>query len=451
MKKRFLAMIMAAAVMASASPVFAVDFQWEAVVSDDSIEVGDVFYLDLDITSNPGVNNATIAITYNPDVVVPATTEEAAPDLVAYESRVGIDMPLFTTDNVDGRVNVTEPESGEIRFANYISEADENNILKEATNTGTLLRIYFRAVGEGTADLGFAQRPNVSRTPVESVGNMASTIDIPEVTVGTADDNLSANENTTASDNAQTTTEAATETTTRSTNSSSSSDTDDTTTTRTTTEATTEATTEGETETTTAASVTEAATETTTAQAPAFTDLGNYPWAESYINALASAGIVNGYNDNTFRPGDNVKRADFIIMLLRAMGVDTTQAASDNFSDVRADKYYYNAVGIAKEMGIASGNNDGTFNPEENITRQDMMILAKRAVEMQTGTTLTGDVSVLDQFADKDSISAYAVDSLAAMVENDIVSGTGSNIQPRDNTTRAQAAVIISNVLDLMQ
>jgi hypothetical protein len=196
----------------------------------------------------------------------------------------------------------------------------------------------------------------------------------------------------------------------------------------------------------------EASTETTTVAATAsFKDLSNYPWAVEYINTLAKEGVVNGYSDNTFKPGDNVKRADFIIMLLRAMGVDTTAAPQSNFTDVSKDKYYYNAVGLAKEMGIASGNLDGTFNPESNITRQDMMILAKKAVEMKTNTTLSGDSAVLDKFADKDNISAYAVDSLAAMVQAGIVNGTGNNIQPKDNTTRAQAAVIICKVLDMMK
>lgn len=448
MKKRFLAVIMALAVFTSASPVFALDFEWEAEVSDDNVEVGDVFYLDLDVTANPGINNATFGISYNPDVVVPALTEEAAPDLLYYNSSMaGAEIPLFPSDNVDDRVNATDPQSGEIRFSNYISEPDENLVLKEAENSGTLLRVYFKAVGNGNADLGFTLA-DICRTPMESVGNMAYSITIPKVIVGAIkDDNISANENTTVTTTETTTTSAETTTETTTSNSSgsntssSSSSSGSNGTTTTATEATTEATT----------AVTETTTEATTTQAPAFTDLGNYPWAEDYINSLASQGIVNGYNDNTFKPGDNVKRADFIIMLLKAMGVDTTKSASDNFSDVRADKYYYNAVGIAKEMGIASGSNDGTFSPENNITRQDMMILAKKAVEMQTGTSLTGDVSVLDQFADKDSISAYAVDSLAAMVEGGIVSGTGNNIQPKDNTTRAQAAVIISKVLDLMK
>jgi hypothetical protein len=176
--------------------------------------------------------------------------------------------------------------------------------------------------------------------------------------------------------------------------------------------------------------------------------LSTHPWAIEYINNLAAKGIINGYNDNTFKPGNNVKRADFIIMLLKSMGVDTIQAPKTNFSDVRTDKYYYNAVGLAKELGIASGNNDGTFNPESNITRQDMMILAKKAIEKSTNKQLTGNTTVLDKFADKTTISPYATESLAAMVEAGIVSGTGNNIAPKNNTTRAESAVIISKILD---
>ena len=133
-------------------------------------------------------------------------------------------------------------------------------------------------------------------------------------------------------------------------------------------------------------------------------------------------------------------------MLLRALEVDITTPCSSNFSDIREDKYYANAVGLAKDFGIASGS-DGKFFPEDYITRQDMMILAKKVIEYKNGTQLTGDLSALDKFDDKDTISAYAKESLAAMVEAGIISGTGSNIEPKANTTRAQAAVVISKLL----
>jgi hypothetical protein len=77
-----------------------------------------------------------------------------------------------------------------------------------------------------------------------------------------------------------------------------------------------------------------------------------------------------------------------------------------------------------------------------------MMILAKKALEFVNGENISGDVSVLDKFADKDDISAYAEESLAAMVNAGYVSGTGDNIEPKANTTRAQAAVVMSKIYD---
>lgn len=436
MKKRALALFTALAMALSAMPVFAENFEWEATVSDTEVQVGDVFYLDLDILDNPGINNATIHIVYNPVVVKPTLTTVPAEDLISYEDDFGESTPLFSFVNVDGRVNATDLETGTIRFGNYVAIPDENNTLKEATGSGTLLRLYFEAVGEGDADLDFGQIISIKSTAKRGLPEWAYDIDIPTVTVsgyGGSSGSSTANENTTT-----------TEVTTKASNSDSSSNNSTTTVTEATTQATTQSVTEAATEATTAA------TDITPSNAT-FTDLSNYPWAVEYINTLAQAGVVNGYNDNTFKPGNNVKRADFIIMLLKAMGVDTTTTPHSNFSDVRVDKYYYNAVGLAKDMGIASGNNDGTFNPESNITRQDMMILAKKALEMKNNTTLTGNTSALDKFADKASISPYAVDSLAAMVEAGVVSGTGDNIQPKDNTTRAQAAVIICKILDLMK
>lgn len=453
MKKRALALFLALSVMISASSVFAADFEWEANVSETQVRVGDVFNVDLDITANPGIQNATIDITYDPTVVIPVSTVDPAEDIIGYPSSLGVDIPLFDYNYIDGIINNTSVETGNIRIANYTTEADEENALVEITETGTLARITFKAVGSGDAKLALGRIAEVARTPKKSVGNMAYSISIPSVTVS-GGDNVTNNEVSTSSET--TTTEpttasatATTVTTTKSDTSSSSSGSS------TVVKATT-------TTTTTTATTTEAATETTTA-APTrgsnmagetyatFNDLADYPWAESYIRTLAQAHIVNGYNDGTFKPGNNVKRADFIIMLLKAMGIDTAAIPQSNFSDVSKDKYYYNAVGLAKEIGIASGNPDGTFNPESNITRQDMMILAKKAVEMKTDSALTGDEASLDRFADKAAISPYAVESLAAMVEAEIVSGTGDNIQPKDNTTRAQAAVIICKIRDLMK
>lgn len=446
MKKKAVALFVSFTMLTSACPVFASDFQWEGVVDKSQVQVGDLFNLDIDITNNPGIQNATIDISYDADVIVPVATVNAAEDILGYTDSFGNNVPLFADNYVDGIIARTDVENDNLRVANYTSSVDSEGNLIEVTGTGTLVRVTFKAVGSGNAELRLGSVAEVNRTPKKSEGNMAERISLPSVTVmgdssentevTTADSNLKPNE--------------VTETTTRRRPADSGNSNNNEVTTKETTSTT--VTTEATTETTTVK--TEISTETTTVVAPlesSFTDLASCPWAAEYINKLASENIVNGYNDNTFKPSNNVKRADFIIMLLKAMDIDTTKIPASNFSDIRSDKYYYNAVGIAKEMGIASGNNDGTFNPESNITRQDMMILAKKAVEMKTSNVLTGNTSSLDKFVDKASISPYATESLAAMVDAGVVSGSNGKIQPKDNTTRAQAAVIICKILDMMK
>lgn len=452
MKKRFLALFTAAATALSATAAYADEnFAWEANVSSTHVEVGDTFNFDLDITENPGVQNATIYILYDPDVVKPVSTVEPADDIITYhDDNIDMDVPFFSANFINSMVEDNK-SNGMLIVTNYTTTMDKTGALVETEGAGTLFRVSFQAVGEGDAGLTVSGRSDIHRTPKRNTGNMAYAIDVPSVTVGD-NSNSSSEENTN-----KTTAEPATETATKAPAASSSNSDDDddndntssgrrggggsnvkTTAATTTTESTT--------------SKEEPSTEATTASAPAvqsrFTDLGTHPWAEPYINELADKGIINGYSDNTFKPGANVKRADFVIMLMKAMGVDTNTAPKSNFSDIRDDKYYYNAVGLAKDMGVASGNPDGTFDPESNITRQDMMILAKKALEIANNEELKGDSAVLEKFADKGDISAYAADSLAAMVQAEIVSGTGNNIEPKANTTRAQAAVIICKMLD---
>jgi beta-glucosidase len=179
-----------------------------------------------------------------------------------------------------------------------------------------------------------------------------------------------------------------------------------------------------------------------------FNDIQNYPWAVDFIENLAAQKIINGYSDGSFKPADNIKRADFVMMLMKAIGEDVSNTNGKSFDDVDSGAYYAGAVCTAKNLGIANGNGDGTFSPSSNITRQDMMLLAKNAIEYKTGKKTEGNVSVLDGFNDKAEISAYAQNGLAAMVEAGIINGTGKSIEPKANTTRAQAAVVIYKIIN---
>ena len=176
-----------------------------------------------------------------------------------------------------------------------------------------------------------------------------------------------------------------------------------------------------------------------------FADISTRPWAVDSINKLAKLGVVNGVSDSAFAPDAYSKRADFVVMLSKTLGL--SGYATENFSDVAGSKYYYNAVGLAYEAGIVNGYGDGTFGPEKNLTREEMMVLVAQTLKF-LGVDTTTNLSVLDQFADKDSVSSWAASSVAYLVSAGIVSGTGNNIEPGVAITRAQMAVMMSNVYD---
>ena len=201
--------------------------------------------------------------------------------------------------------------------------------------------------------------------------------------------------------------------------------------------------TEETTERTTSGSIEETTVTVPDDNADLFDDLDSKPWAAEAVNALASAGIINGTGYRTFSPDAKCKRADFAIMLVKLLGIEGT--ASDNFDDVEPDKYYYNYVGLAKEAGIVNGYGDGKFGPENLCTREELMVMVANALA-QTGIDITADAAVLDKFADAEDVADWAKPYVAYLVSAGIVNGADGNINSKAYITRAEVAVIMYNI-----
>lgn len=172
-----------------------------------------------------------------------------------------------------------------------------------------------------------------------------------------------------------------------------------------------------------------------------FGDLAGYAWAKPQIEALAARGIIKGVSQTSFAPSAHITRADFLCLLIRACGLTAT--VDSNFEDVKETDYFYEPVGIAKKYGIATGIDNRNFRPGDKITRQDMMVLAERAMRLMGKLKAEGSASDLAMFKDADRISPYALSKVAAMVKEGIIQGSNNMINPLDNTTRAEAAVVI--------
>lgn len=173
-----------------------------------------------------------------------------------------------------------------------------------------------------------------------------------------------------------------------------------------------------------------------------FADLSGH-WAESSVSEASGCGIVDGFDDGTFRPNDPVTRAQFITMLVRAKGFDKsgpTVPASIVFADREAiSSWAAVAVSVAAQRGIVNGYEDRTFRPDELVTRAEMITMTARASNLQTGPE-----AELSMFADAADIPDWAEGYVAAAWQNGTVQGReNGRFAPQEHTTRAEAAVLL--------
>lgn len=186
----------------------------------------------------------------------------------------------------------------------------------------------------------------------------------------------------------------------------------------------------------------------TATSAPAFADIANYAWATEAIAALSEKGIIKGVSDTEFAPAKDIKRADFMLLLVRML--DLKADVTSNFDDVSADKYYYEGVGIAKALELTTGVGDNKFNPESSITRQDMFVLAYRILQMKEANLIDADESAINTFDDYSKIANYSKEALSSLVKNDLVKGSDNKINPVGNATRAETAVFVYRLYNLL-
>ncbi len=173
-----------------------------------------------------------------------------------------------------------------------------------------------------------------------------------------------------------------------------------------------------------------------------FIDLGNHTWAADSINALADEGIIKGTTSKTFSPANNITRADFAILLVRAFKMTSNNA--ENFDDVQSGDYFASELAVARNTGLVNGIGENKFAPRNNITRQDMMVIVYRAMKEFEIEFKTDEISS----PDFEMVSDYAKDAVAALVNAELVTGKNGFIAPNDYTTRAEVAVLLKRILD---
>lgn len=176
-----------------------------------------------------------------------------------------------------------------------------------------------------------------------------------------------------------------------------------------------------------------------------FKDLVGYDWAEQAVTGLAAKGLFAGTTGTSFEPGKSVSRADFLVMLVKILGLSAS--FDSNFADVNPNDPYYQALGIARKLGISEGVGGNRFDPQGEITRQDMMVLAARAMTAAGKLTAGGKAGDLSDWADSAQVADYAAAGIASLIGKGIIEGSGNAIHPQDMATRADAAVMLYRMI----
>lgn len=172
-----------------------------------------------------------------------------------------------------------------------------------------------------------------------------------------------------------------------------------------------------------------------------FNDMESAKWAEESVSYLAAKGIISGYPDGGFKPAKAVTREEFAKMLVSALGLYSKES-SCSFSDVASDKWYYKYVSSAFEAGIVSGKDEEIFGVGDSITREQAAAMIYRAAEV-CGKSLKGEM----EFADNDQIAEYAKEAVKAVSGTVIKGDEKGCFNPKNVTTRAQAARMIHQLM----
>lgn len=184
-----------------------------------------------------------------------------------------------------------------------------------------------------------------------------------------------------------------------------------------------------------------------TSGAAIFKDVdAKYGWADEAIGTLAAAGIIQGTNESTFDPAKPITRADFMTLLVRMLDIKADVDRAGNFMDVSENDYFYDTLAVVKKLGITNGVDGVNFNPRAEISRQDMMVLIARALELTGKLDLTGGPADLTTFKDGDDVSGYAREAVGAMVGAGIVQGSGGQLKPDASATRAETATMLYRI-----
>lgn len=189
--------------------------------------------------------------------------------------------------------------------------------------------------------------------------------------------------------------------------------------------------------------VSASAASTTTRKATDFKDYDRTAWYAEAVSAAVDNGLLYGKSATIIDPNGDMTRAEMAAIINRSFGC-YVKADISKYKDVSKDKWYFEDVAMAVQMGTYNGRSNTAMAPDAPISRQEAMTVVARALELDYDAYAKTDLSA---FSDRSEISNWALPYVRAMVGADYIHGRTKGLEPLDNITRAEFAQIFYNII----
>ena len=181
----------------------------------------------------------------------------------------------------------------------------------------------------------------------------------------------------------------------------------------------------------------------TARKATDFRDFDRTAWYADAVSAAVDKGLLYGKSATVIDPNGDMTRAEMAAIINRSFGC-YAKADISKYKDVSKDKWYFEDVAMAVQMGTYNGRSNSSMAPDAPITRQEAMTVVARALELDYDSYSKAE---LTQFSDAGKVSNWAMPYVRAMVGADYIHGRGKVLAPLDNITRAEFAQIFHNII----
>jgi len=167
-------------------------------------------------------------------------------------------------------------------------------------------------------------------------------------------------------------------------------------------------------------------------------------WAEQYISTLADRSIIGGFPDGSFKPSADITRAQFAAIAVRAFNLPPSNNNS-SFTDVRSNYWASPAISAVSNSGLVTGFPDGTFRPEERITRAQALVILAKAL----GNKFSPNASKLERFSDRQAVPDWARESISKAASAGIIVNfpDARQISPNNLASRGEVAALTYQTL----